>query len=87
MDFWESLSKSYDAVGLGYLGIDVAIDCVAGPLVLELNARPGLRIQNANQCGLKRRLEVIRAMDLENLNFAERVNIAVELDTKDWPAV
>lgn len=89
--FWEEIleiaSRSYDAVGLGYLGIDVAIDCEAGPLVLELNARPGLRIQNANQCGLKRRLEVIKAMDLRNLDFAERVNIAVELDTKDWTAV
>ena len=89
--FWEEIlkisSKSYDAVGLGYLGVDVAIDEEAGPLVLELNARPGLSIQNANQCGLKRRLEVIEAMDLENVSFAERVAIAVELDTKDWNAV
>ena len=89
--FWEEIleiaSKSYDAVGLGYLGVDVAIDCKAGPLVLELNARPGLRIQNANQCGLKRRLEVIKAMDLENVSYAERVDIAVELDTKDWTVV
>ena len=89
--FWEEIleisSKSYDAVGLGYLGVDVAIDEEAGPLVLELNARPGLSIQNANRCGLKRRLEVIEAMDLENVSSAERVAIAVELDTKDWNAV
>ena len=91
--FWEEIleisSKSYDAVGLGYryLGVDVAIDCEAGPLVLELNARPGLSIQNANQCGLARRLEVIEAMDLENVSSAERVAIAVELDTKDWALV
>ena len=89
--FWEEIleiaSKSYDAVGLGYIGVDVAIDEMAGPLVLELNARPGLSIQNANRCGLKSRLQAIETMDLENLNFAERVNIAVELDTKDWTAV
>ena len=85
--FWEDIleiaSKSYDAVGLGYLGVDVAIDETAGPLVLELNARPGLSIQNANRCGLKSRLEAIETMDLGNLSFAERVDIAVELDTKD----
>jgi len=74
-------------VGLGYLGVDVAIDETAGPLVLELNARPGLSIQNANRCGLKSRLKVIETMDLVNSSFAERVNIAVELDTKDWAAV
>ncbi|HDN65182.1 MAG TPA: alpha-L-glutamate ligase-like protein [Methanosarcinales archaeon] len=89
--FWDEIleisSKSYDAVGLGYLGVDVAIDEETGPLVLELNARPGLSIQNANQCGLARRLEVIEAMDLENVSSAERVAIAVELDTKDWVAV
>ena len=37
------------AVPLGYLGVDVSIDRQRGPLVLELNARPGLEIQNI--CG------------------------------------
>ncbi len=40
------------AVPLGYLGIDVAIDRVRGPLVLEINARPGLEIQNVAGIGL-----------------------------------
>lgn len=40
------------AVPLGYLGIDVVIDAVRGPLVLEINARPGLEIQNVNGIGL-----------------------------------
>ena len=89
--FWDEIleiaSKAYDAVGLGYLGVDVAIDETAGPLVLELNARPGLSIQNANGCGLKRRLEAIEKMDLESSSFAERVSIAVELDMNGWDAV
>lgn len=55
--------------------------------MLELNARLGLSIQNANQCGIARRLKVVEAMDLENISSAERVDIAVELDTKDWTAV
>jgi len=33
-------------VPLGYLGIDMTIDEDRGPLVLEINARPGLEIQN-----------------------------------------
>ncbi len=34
------------AVPLGYLGVDLAVDRARGPLVLELNVRPGLEIQN-----------------------------------------
>lgn len=40
------------AVPLGYLGVDVVVDAAAGPLVLEINARPGLEIQNVNGYGL-----------------------------------
>lgn len=41
------------ALPLGYLGIDVAIDARRGPMILEVNVRPGLEIQNANGCGLR----------------------------------
>lgn len=40
------------AVPLGYLGVDVVVDREARPLVLEINARPGLEIQNVNGRGL-----------------------------------
>jgi alpha-L-glutamate ligase-like protein len=40
------------AVPLGYVGVDLVIDAQRGPLVLELNARPGLEIQNINGRGL-----------------------------------
>jgi alpha-L-glutamate ligase-like protein len=40
------------AVPLGYLGVDVVVDRERGPLVLEINARPGLEIQNVNGIGL-----------------------------------
>ena len=38
--------------GLGYLGGDIVLDQKHGPLVLELNARPGLAIQTANGYGV-----------------------------------
>ena len=47
------------AVGLGYIGVDVVIDAVHGPMLLEANARPGLAIQIANGQGLMPRLEAI----------------------------
>lgn len=40
-------------IPLGYLGVDIVIDARRGPLVLELNARPGLQIQLANRMGLR----------------------------------
>lgn len=44
--------RAAGAVPLGYLGIDVVLDVERGPLVLEINARPGLEIQNINALGL-----------------------------------
>src|SRR6266404_7790174 len=43
--------------GLGFTGVDIVLNPEKGPMVLELNARPGLQIQLANMAGLKKRLE------------------------------
>jgi alpha-L-glutamate ligase-like protein len=63
MPYWrEVLSMSRrvaEAVGLGYIGVDVVIDAASGPMLLEANARPGLAIQIANGRGLLPRLEAI----------------------------
>lgn len=48
----ESAARSFDVTGLGYLGVDMVIDRDLGPLILEMNARPGLNIQIANRTGL-----------------------------------
>lgn len=48
--------------GLGYLGVDLVLDARRGPLVLELNARPGLTVQLANGRGLRRRLDQVDAL-------------------------
>ncbi len=45
-------------VPLGYMGLDIVLDVSRGPLVLEINARPGLEIQNANRQGLRRILNL-----------------------------
>jgi alpha-L-glutamate ligase-like protein len=51
-----------EAVGLGYIGVDVVVDADEGPMLLEANARPGLAIQIANGRGLLPRLEAIDAL-------------------------
>lgn len=49
------------AVKLGYLGVDIVVDRERGPLVLEVNARPGLEIQNVHGKGLGPALERVLA--------------------------
>lgn len=60
---WQNLlelaARCYDMTGLGYLGADLVVDAELGPMLLELNARPGLAIQMANGAGLKPRLQAI----------------------------
>jgi alpha-L-glutamate ligase-like protein len=52
-------AKGLEVTGLGYLGVDIVIDRVRGPLILEMNARPGLNIQIANCAGLHERIRRI----------------------------
>lgn len=52
-------SRFYDITKLGYIGVDIVLDKDYGPMILELNARPGLAIQIANQEGLRHRLEKV----------------------------
>ncbi len=55
----ESSARGYEVTGLGYLGVDMVIDNHLGPLILEMNARPGLNIQIANATGLAGRVSQI----------------------------
>ncbi len=48
-----------EMTGLGYLGVDIMVDETLGPMMIEVNARPGLAIQMANGIGLLKRLEPI----------------------------
>lgn len=59
LPYWEGFmslaTRCYELTGLGYLGVDMVLDRDKGPLMLELNARPGLNIQIANDTGLAAR--------------------------------
>ena len=55
----ETAARGYEVTELGYLGVDMVIDKDLGPMILEMNARPGLNIQIANREGLSRRIACI----------------------------
>ncbi len=80
---WEDLlqmaSRCYELSGLGYVGVDFVLDRNLGPMILELNARPGLAIQMANGNGLLHRLKQVQALQAAGAlatDPAERVAFA-----------
>jgi alpha-L-glutamate ligase-like protein len=82
----QSSARGYEVTGLGYLGVDMVIDSDQGPLILEMNARPGLNIQIANNTGLANRVARIdeiyeRKASPENRASVARREFPAELQT------
>ncbi|GIU26839.1 alpha-L-glutamate ligase-like protein [Shewanella colwelliana] len=77
---WDTLlhtaSKAYEMSELGYLGTDMVLDQQLGPLLLELNARPGLAIQIANGRGILPHLRHVEQMKNKSMSVEERVAYA-----------
>ena len=76
--YWDMIldiaARCYELTGLGYLGVDIVLDKDHGPLMLELNARPGLNIQIANRVGILDRYRAIEAQaESGPQSIAERV--------------
>jgi alpha-L-glutamate ligase-like protein len=74
---WDTLlaiaARCYELTGLGYIGVDLVLDKDKGPLILELNARPGLSIQIANRTGLLPRLKLVEQHHEKLKDSKERV--------------
>jgi alpha-L-glutamate ligase-like protein len=77
---WDTIldisARCYELTGLGYIGVDIVLDRDLGPLVLELNARPGLAIQIANRQGLLRRLKICEERAAFSAPPPERIEFA-----------
>ncbi len=71
---------AYDMTGLGYLGADIVLDANKGPMMLELNARPGLAIQIANGIGLKSKIKEVDEFYPENLSAQKRVEFVLNYE-------
>ena len=80
---WERIlplaAACYEMTGLGYLGVDIVLDKNLGPLIIELNARPGLAIQVANGTGLAPRLAAIKRIKGEAMDAVERAKYSQNL--------
>jgi alpha-L-glutamate ligase-like protein len=79
---WERVldlaASCVEMTGLGYIGADIVLDRLRGPVLLELNARPGLAIQVANQCGLLRRLEIAQQIADQTDDHDTKIALARE---------
>lgn len=87
---WEYLlgfaARCYELTGLGYLGVDIVIDRDKGPMLLELNARPGLNIQIANRCGLRSRLALVEKRP-DGAGVDERVAFVISTLVESVPGL
>ncbi|MFP4683959.1 MAG: alpha-L-glutamate ligase-like protein [Ectothiorhodospira sp.] len=79
---WERLlvlaARCFELTGMGYLGVDLVLDRDHGPLMLELNARPGLAVQLANGQGLDHRIRAIDALPEHAPTPQARARMAME---------
>lgn len=70
-------AQAYEMTGLGYLGADIVLDKERGPMMLELNARPGLAVQIANGRGLKEAIKNVDKFYPEGLSAEQRVDFVL----------
>lgn len=84
---WDELltlaSRCYEFTGIAYQGVDIVLDRDKGPLLLEINARPGLNIQIANNTGLRSRLELVDQKRSGLTTIEQRIRFA----KKSFPAL
>lgn len=75
--YWEEILlnavKAAKASHLGYAAIDFLIDRENGPIVVEVNARPGLSIQLVNKDGLEWRLDKLKGLKIKSFKHGVRV--------------
>lgn len=84
MDVLEIAAEAQALSGLGFAGVDIVLDARHGPIVLEINRRPGLEIQNANRTGLLPRLRAIEAVTNTTAPPEKRVQVALGLEAMGW---
>lgn len=91
---WEEILETAiaasKAIGLGYMASDIVLQPVvdnlegtaAVPMILEVNAQPGLKIQIANRAGLWERLNRVQGLKVVSPRHGIRVAQALFADPK-----
>ncbi len=92
----ETAILAADAIGLGYMASDIVLqpldpsvgkqgkekELPAVPMILEVNAQPGLKIQIANRAGLKERLLRVAGLKIVSPKHGIRVAQALFADPR-----
>jgi len=91
---WEEILETAiattEAIGLGYMASDIVLQPIAQgkpdqssiPMILEVNAQPGLKIQIANRAGLRERLLRVKGLKIVSAKHGIRVAQALFADPK-----
>lgn len=89
----EMASGAADAMEMGFVGVDLTVDQNKGVVVIEVNKRPGLEIQNANRKGLKGRMrhvarEIKRSkMDSRTIGPGIKAELSRQWDINEWKRI
>jgi alpha-L-glutamate ligase-like protein len=81
----ETAIKASEAIGLGYMASDIVLQPVedkSTPMILEVNAQPGLKIQIANRSGLRERLARVKGLKVVSAKHGIKVAQALFADPK-----
>lgn len=93
-DILETAVNASVASGLGYMASDIVLqpsitdqgktdkENPATPMILEINAQPGLKIQIANRAGLLDRLQRIKGLKIKDAKHGIRVSKALFADVR-----
>ncbi len=87
---WQSIlelaSRAQISTGLGIAGVDVVLDEEDGPLVLEVNKRPGMEIQNITGRSLLQRLKLLESIipSGSSLNPKEGLELMLHQEEQGW---
>ena len=84
-DWYEVLKlavRCQEETNLGYLGADIVLHPDKGPVVLELNAQPGLKIQLCNKAGLLSRLQRVEGLKVKSVEHGIKIAQALFADPR-----
>ena len=65
--------ESGNSIDLNIFGSDVILHPEKGPMILEINYMPGLSIQLANEAGLRKRLEKVEDLKIQDAEHGVKV--------------
>ncbi|MBW7954386.1 DUF1704 domain-containing protein [Candidatus Gracilibacteria bacterium] len=65
--------KVQQVTNVGYVGCDIVLDDTFGPLLLEMNVRPGLEVQVANKIPLLERLKKVSNIKVNSVEKGVRL--------------